>query len=576
MIRISQLKIPCGAKSGALESKIRKLLRLADTKPFTLRILRHSVDVRKKPDLYDVYTVGVSLSGQAEEKKLVSKLGRREIVFEEPVRYVFPAPAPGTPPLMHRPVIAGFGPAGIFCALMLARCGYRPIVLERGPSLEDRTAAVGHFWKTGHLNPEANIQFGEGGAGTYSDGKLNTGVRDRSGRNGEVLRTFVQAGAPEEILTEQHPHIGTDILRQVVRTLREEILRLGGEIQFSSLLTDILLENGALTGIRVTETSGLTAGDSCGDAGRSYVIPADALVLAPGHSARDTIRMLHAKGIAMTQKNFAVGFRVSHPQEIVDRRNYGFSDPDKMNRLHLEPSSYKLTAQASSGRGVYSFCMCPGGWIVNASSEEGRLAVNGMSDFARDTKRANSAIIMTVGSSDFGGEGVLDGMHFQERLEEKAYRLAGGRIPVQPFGSFEKEFYGAEDSREAMPLKEKEAEALCLKGLSALAPLHTLLGEDLTKDFIEGMHTFEHTLPGFTGPDAWVAGLESRTSSPVRILRDETLQSSVRGLFPCGEGAGYAGGIMSAAIDGIRAAEAVVSAGSPHVSVTARPCESEH
>ena len=556
MIRISQVKIPCGSSRTALISKIRKILRLKDSEKASFRILRHSVDTRKKPDLFDVYTVGISLAGGAPaEKKLAAKLRSRDIAYEVPVHYQFPETQAGAPALPHRPVIAGFGPAGIFCALMLARQGYRPVVLERGPEMAERTAAVEHFWRTGELRPDANIQFGEGGAGTYSDGKLTTGVKDREGRIEEVLTVFVSAGAPEDILTEQHPHIGTDVLRHVVETLREEILRLGGEIRFNTQMTGILREDGAVTGVEIRERTPSGSVTS--------VIGTEVLVLAPGHSARDTIRMLYETDIPMTQKNFAVGFRVSHPQEIIDTRTYGLSDRKKMNRLHLPPASYKLTAKAASGRGVYSFCMCPGGWVVNASSEEGRLAVNGMSDYARDSARANSAVVMTVGALEYGGDGVLDGLHFQERLEEKAYGMAGGRIPAEAFTEFESRFSSGNDQPVRL-MTEKEASALCLKGLSAEAPLHTLLPEDLTRDFLEGMHQFEHTLPGFTGEDAWVIGLESRTSSPVRITRDDTCQSVLRGLYPCGEGAGYAGGIMSAAIDGIRVAEAVAR--------THRPC----
>ena len=373
-------------------------------------------------------------------------------------------------------------------------------------------------------------------------------MKDRFGRNAEVLRIFITAGAPEEIAYESHPHIGTDRLRDVVRAIRNEIIRLGGEVRFRTRMTDLIIRDGALTGILAQPSDG----------GAPCRLETEVCVLAPGHSARDTIRMLYGRQADITRKDFAVGLRVSHPQKMIDERAYGIGAPEERARLGLPAASYKLVTRAASGRGVYSFCMCPGGYIVDASSEPGGLAVNGMSDYARDSARANSAIVMTVGAETVGGDGPLDGLHFQERLERRAASLAAGRIPVERFTEFERAFrdpFSADT--EVRPLTAEETEALCLKGRSARAPLHALLPETLTADFIEGMHTFERKIPGFAGPEALVAGLESRTSSPVRITRDESFQSNIRGLYPCGEGAGYAGGIMSAAIDGIRTAEAV-------------------
>lgn len=545
MIQISQLRLPCGRNPAALEKKIRKKLKIKGDEPFKWKILRHSVDARKKTDLMDVYTVGVDLGGKSREEGLIRHLRDRNIIQKKETVYHFPETPEEAKPMMHRPVVIGMGPAGLFCALLLAEHGYRPIVLERGAAMEERCADVEYFWKTGELNPDSNIQFGEGGAGTFSDGKLTTGVKDRSGRRTKVIDTFIEAGAPEDIAYEQIPHIGTDRLREVIVSLRKRLIDLGGEVRFHSradrFLTD---ESGSICGLMVQKPEG------------DYELKADCVVLAPGHSSRDTLRTLYGINVPMTQKAFALGFRVSHPQSLIDQQQYGISDPETMQKLHLAHDSYKLTAKAKDGKGVYSFCMCPGGYIVNASSEKGRLAVNGMSNYARDSRRANSAIVMTVGKEDFGSDDVLAGMHFQEKLEEKAYRMADGRIPIESYPEF-KENAASDSDTPVQNLTEEESDSLCIKGRAARAPLHKLLPAGLTRDFIEGMEQFNRKIPGFTGSDAYVCGLESRTSSPVRITRDEHFESGIRGLYPCGEGAGYAGGITSAAIDGIKVAEAV-------------------
>ena len=609
MIEISQIRLPCGADPEQLmDSKIRKILRLRTDAVFTWKITRHSVDARKKPELFDTYSVQVvfpekggrksrsagrcagelpsenagagakrggprAREDAAFEQSVLSRVHDRNVRSCEEIPYIFPKAAADADALAHRPVVAGFGPAGIFCSLMLARAGYRPIVLERGQQMERRIGAVERFWSKGELDPESNIQFGEGGAGTFSDGKLNSNVKDSSGRIQEVMRILTHAGAPEEIRYEQIPHIGTDRLREVIRNLREEILSLGGEIRFETKLTGLLMQGGRICGVRCLRRDGT-----------QEVLPCEILVLAPGHSARDTVRELLKEGVPMTAKPFAVGMRVSHPQAMINAAQYGISDPDEMARLHLAPASYKLTGKGPDGRGVYSFCMCPGGWVVNASSEKGRLAVNGMSDYKRDSLRANSAIVLTVSERDFkeadplsarlssrsirsgpeepgrssrtvpdfypdgGGDDVLCGMRFQERLEEAAYRLCGGKVPVQRFASYEK---GICDT--AIP----SAEELCIRGEAAPGDLSFLLPDALREDFLCGMHEFGRRIRGFDGPQAYVIGLESRTSSPVRILRDETGESRIGGLYPCGEGAGYAGGIMSAAVDGIRIAERI-------------------
>jgi len=551
MIRISQMKLPCGHSREDLEGKIAKTLRLKGGQPLRYEIRRHSVDARKKPQLFDIYTVDVDLGGSlSADRKLAAKLRRGEISAVDPQPYRFPDQ--GSQQMKRRPVVIGAGPAGLFCALMLAEHGYGPLLLERGRRVEDRKRDIEKYWETGLLDPTSNVQFGEGGAGTFSDGKLNTQINDKTGRSGEVLRIFVEAGAPEDILYESKPHIGTDKLSEVIPAIRERIIAAGGEVRFESQVTDLEIIGGAVKAVFLADGS---------------KIETDTVVLAPGHSARDTMQSLFDRGVPMEQKAFAVGLRVSHPQSLIDRSQYGVWEKEEMDRLGLSAANYKLTAKASSGRGVYSFCMCPGGYIVNASSEPGRIAVNGMSEHARDSGRANSAIVCTVGPEEFGGSDPLQGMIFQRQLEEKAFRLGKGAVPVQRYQKLKERFERkAKDPENSMALPETDPETgddylqtadLCIRGKWREADLSSLLPPSLTADFLEGMEYFDKKIEGFAGPEAVCAGLESRTSSPVRIPRGEDLQAEVKGLYPCGEGAGYAGGIMSAAMDGIRVAEAI-------------------
>ena len=544
MIRISQLKLPCGHSEADLEEKIRKTIKLKDRDTVRYRIRKHSIDARKKPQLFDIYTVDADLKmGIKAERKLAAKLRNRNIAVVEESGYQFP-PAGGEK-MNTRPVVIGAGPAGLFCALMLAEHGYRPILLERGRCVEERAKDIDRYWESGKLDPSSNVQFGEGGAGTFSDGKLNTQINDKTGRSEKVLQVFTEAGAPEDIRYESKPHIGTDLLRVVIPAIRNRILAAGGDVRFEAQVTDLVIEDGSVRALVLADGSELRT---------------DTVVLAPGHSARDTIASLFQRGVPMEPKAFAVGLRVSHPQSLIDRSQYGVWEREEMRELGLSAAPYKLTAKAASGRGVYSFCMCPGGYIVDASSEPSRIAVNGMSEHARGSGRANSAIVCTVGPEEYGTEHPLSGMYFQQELEEKAYRIGQGAIPVQRYIRMKENF---EKRRNGEPVPADSPDPyltshdLCIRGRWTPADLSELLPRALTADFIEGMEEFDHKIPGFAGEEAFAAGIESRTSSPVRIPRGEDLQSRIRGLYPCGEGAGYAGGIMSAAMDGIRVAEAI-------------------
>lgn len=523
MIQISQLKLPCTHTQQELREKIERTLRIRPEELIEYSIEKQSIDARKKPQIFYVYTIHASV---LQEKKVFKKVHSKNITIVEKKVYQFPFHAESTP--ADRPVIIGSGPAGLFCAYMLAEHGFAPILLERGKAIEERKKDVDSFWETGKLNPESNVQFGEGGAGTFSDGKLNTLVKDPSGRNRKVLEIFVKEGAPEEILYVNKPHIGTDLLMNVVKNMRKTIQSNGGEVRFESKVTELCITDGKICGVVIN---------------KEQFLPAKSVILAIGHSARDTFEMLWEKQICMEAKSFAVGVRVEHPQKLINYAQYQMELPKT-----LPAASYKVTAQLSNGRGVYSFCMCPGGYVVNASSEEGRLAVNGMSYHSRAGENANSAIIVTVTPKDYGSDHPLAGMEFQRKLEEKAFRLAQGKIPVQRYEDFCKN--RATDSFGTVHPS--------MKGNYAPANVREILPEIVAASIEEGIRCFDQKLQGFADPDALLSGVESRTSSPVRISRDpSTMEGSVKGLYPCGEGAGYAGGITSAAMDGIRMAEAV-------------------
>ena len=514
---------------SVIKKYIEKKLKIKADEIRNIEILKKSVDARKKEQLSFVYQLDIKCDN---EKKIVSRYKKNDVSLKEKKTIVREINDNIPPENKGQTVIAGFGPAGIFAAYELAKSGYKPIVIERGLDVENRKKTVEKFWNTGELDTECNVSFGEGGAGTFSDGKLNTMVKDRFGYNRKVLETFVRFGAPKEILYLQKPHIGTDKLADVVKNMRLEIERLGGEVRFGvrldSINTEKENETQKIVSVNVTDR----------ESSQKQEIKCEKLILAIGHSARDTFISLHKSDVEMQQKSFAIGVRVEHLQEMIGRNQYG-----DMYKI-LPTADYKLTHQTKDGRGVYSFCMCPGGYVVNASSQKGMLAVNGMSNYLRDSKNANSAMVVTVGPEDYESDDVLAGMRFQQKWEKKAYEAAGGKIPVQLFGDFKKDRVSSEFG-EVIPET---------KGEYAFANVRKIIPESVASSIEEGITAFEKKIKGYSRDDTLLLGIESRTSSPVKILRDESMQSNIRGIYPCGEGAGYAGGITSAAMDGIKIA----------------------
>ncbi len=527
LIKIQNISLSLDSAGEDLCKKAAKALGVSPDALGPVRLLRRSVDARKKSDVRYICTV---VAEAEDEARLVQRAHSPNVTLWMPEPYRFPA-AGRTSPL--RPVVVGMGPAGLFAALLLARNGIPSTVLERGRAVEERTADVERFWSGGALDEGSNVQFGEGGAGTFSDGKLNTGTHDP--RISAVLEEFVRHGAPEDILWQQKPHVGTDLLRQVVKSIREELLALGCDIRFGHRLTGLTIGPGGLRSIRA-------------EAGAErYELDCDALVLAPGHSARDTFRMLRDAGIPMEAKPFAIGCRIEHRQAAVSEAQFGPAWEK------LPPADYKLACHLPGGRSAFTFCVCPGGQVVAAASEAGGVVTNGMSLRARDGANINGGFLVGVSPADFG-PGVLDGVAFQEQWERAAFAAGGGtyRAPAQNVGDF---LSGRPSVR--------------LSGLSptyrpGVTPgsLDRCLPPAVTDTLRAAISLFDRKLRGFADPSALLTGVETRSSSPVRILRDLTFQSPVRGIFPCGEGAGYAGGITSAAVDGIRVAEAV-AAGSP-------------
>ena len=517
-IIVNQISSPLNATEQEVISTALKKLGSASKHAIDCEIHKSSLDARKRNDIHFVHSVFVTLDSADLEKKLCEK--NTSLTYVE--RSVY-KPVISTEKAEGKVVIAGFGPAGMFAGLALAEQGYRPIILERGSSMEKRTASVQKFWLTGELDANCNVQFGEGGAGTFSDGKLTTRIKDPLCRY--VLERFVDFGAPKEILTKAKPHIGTDNLRNIVTAIRKRIIELGGEVRFDTALTDLSIANGKVQTI------------SAGDKNEKV----SALILAIGHSARDTFELLQCKNIFLEPKPFSVGARIEHKQAAVDESLYG----DHAGNPLLPKGEYQLSWRDKNGRGVYTFCMCPGGYVVNASSEEGMLAVNGMSYSGRDSANANSAIVVTVDPSDFGSADVLAGVAFQRKLEKAAYEASNGKIPVQLFGDFLANRCST-GFGSFMPQ---------MKGGYDFANVRAILPVVIGDAIAEGIQAFDRRIKGYGREDAILSGVESRTSSPVRMVRDEALESNIQGLYPCGEGAGYAGGITSAAMDGIRVAQ---------------------
>ena len=568
MIRIDNINLPPDYTTEDIKKHIDKLLK--HNEYTDLKIVRRSVDARKKDNVH--YNVSAEVKLKGNEEKLVRFVNNKNVTLTKPKKYIFPyqfseqyskqfseqlfddsteqeiekkSETTLSESKIYRPVIIGAGPAGYFAATVLAENGFRPVLFERGRAVEERKKDVETFWETGKLSPESNVSFGEGGAGTFSDGKLNTGNKDKDGIFKYINETFYRFGADESVTYDSKPHIGTDRLTTIMKNMRENIIKNGGEIHFESCLKDIekcddyyVLKLDVLKDPEDLELDAVKA-----DIKHREIIKIKAreVILSIGHSARDTFKMLYEKGFLMEQKPFAIGLRIEHPRDMINAAQYGPKYKD------LFPTAdYKLTYHASNERAVFSFCMCPGGYVVNASSEEGCMTVNGMSESKRDAANSNSALVVNILPEDIPGDDPLDAVEFQRSLEKRFYEAGKGCIPLQRFEDFEK----------GVKTVQIGAFSPCIKGKFVLSELKSCLPEYAADAIIEGIRYFSSKIEDFDNGDALLSGIESRTSSPVRIIRDEKLEAPEHpGIYPCGEGAGYAGGITSAAADGIRCAE---------------------
>ena len=525
MIRINNINLPLNYDDSLIRKKVSKELRIEEKSIKSCTLFRRSIDARKKDNIFFLATIDAEL--YCDENRIIKKC--KNAVETTPYNYEINDWKGNV-----SPVVVGMGPAGLFAGLILAQSGAKPIIIERGRDVDSRTKDVNKFWTTGILDTSSNVQFGEGGAGTFSDGKLNTGTKDT--RQRKVLCEFVKHGAPDEILYNAKPHIGTDKLKITVKNIREQIISLGGKVMFETKLVGINIDKDTVKSVVIDNN------------GKTDIIETDSVILAIGHSARDTFEMLYDKKIPIEAKVFSVGARIEHLREKIDKSQYGKFAGNK----NLGASSYKMNVHLDNGRGVYTFCMCPGGKVVNASSEKNRLVTNGMSEFARNEVNSNSALLVSVNPNDFGSEHPLAGMYFQRNLEQKAFNVGGGNYnaPVQKVGDF---------------LNGKKTTSLC-EVIPSIGPDYTLtdisqiFSTEIVDSMKQGIISMGRKLKGFDDSDAVLTAVETRSSSPIRILRNnDTLQSiAINGLYPCGEGAGYAGGIISAAVDGIKCAEKII------------------